>query len=141
MGMGRVPPSRSISRSCRARSSLGCRSSGSLADFVEKQRALVRQFQPADLARDGSGECALLVAEEFALEQAGGNRGAVQLDKGALAARAEAMNGARQQFLAGSGLALDEHGGVGGRNGLDLLAAPGAGRCFRPRCLRTGSRD
>ena len=50
----------------------------------------------------------------------GGDGGAVQLDEGALAARAQAVNGARQQLLAGSGFALDEHGGVGGRHGLNL---------------------
>ncbi len=50
-----------------------------------------------------------------------GNGRAIQLDEGAIAARAQAMNGARQQFLAGAGLALDEHGRIGGRHGFNLL--------------------
>ena len=70
-----------------------------LAHLVEKERAFVRQLQAADLARDGAGERAFLVAEELAFEQSGGNGGAIQLDKGALAARAQAVNGARQQAL------------------------------------------
>ena len=41
-----------------------------LAHLVEEERALVRQLQAADFARDGAGERALLVAEEFAFEQA-----------------------------------------------------------------------
>ena len=60
------------------------------------------------------------MAEKLALEQAGGNGGAIQLDEGVLAALAQAMNGAREQFFAGSGFALDEDGGIGGRNGLNL---------------------
>ena len=120
---------------------LGLQVERHLADLVEKERALVRQLEAADLARDGAGERALFVAEELAFEQPGGNGRAIQLDEGALAARAQAMDGARQQFFAGSGLALDEHGGIGGRDGLNLRAARCAGRCFRPRCLRSGARD
>jgi len=88
-----------------------------LAHLIEKERAFVRQLQAADFARNGAGKRALLVAEQLALQQAGGNGRAIQLDKGALAARAQAMDGARQQFFAGSRLALDEHGGIGGRHG------------------------
>ena len=62
-----------------------------------------------------------LVAEHLAFQQAGGNGGAIQLDEGALAARAEVVDGARQQFLAGAGFAVDQHRGIGGRDGLHLL--------------------
>ena len=31
------------------------------------------------------------------------------------------MHGARDQFLAGAGFAVDQHGGIGGRHGLHLL--------------------
>ena len=102
-----------------------------LAHLVEKERALVRQLQPAHLARDGAGERAFLMAEELAFEQAGGNGGAIQLDKGALAARAQAVDGTRQQLLAGSGFALDEHGRVGWGHGFNLGAAQRAVPCFR----------
>ena len=34
---------------------------------------------------------------------------------------AEIVDGARHQFLAGAGFAGDQHGGVGGRDGLHLL--------------------
>ena len=60
------------------------------------------------------------MAEQFAFEQPGRNGGAVELDEGALAALTEAVNGARQQFLAGSRFSLDEHCGIGGRDRLNL---------------------
>ena len=59
-----------------------------LADFIEKERALVSELDAADFAGDGAGECALLVTEQLALKQAGGNGGAVELDEGVLAALA-----------------------------------------------------
>ncbi len=91
-----------------------------LAHFVEEERAFVRQLQAAHLAHDGAGECAFLMAKELAFEQAGGDGGAIQLDKGALAARAQPVDGARQQLLAGSRLALDQHGGIGRGHRLNL---------------------
>ena len=81
----------------------------------------MRQFETADALRDGAGERAALVAEHLAFQQAGGNGGAVQLDERALPARAQVVDGAREQFLAGAGFAVDQHGGIGGRHGLHLL--------------------
>ena len=100
---------------------LGLQVEREFADFIEEERALVREFEAAHFAGDGSGKRALLVAEQLALDQAGRNGRTVELDKGALAARTEPVNGARQQFFAGAGLALDEDGGVGGRDGFNLL--------------------
>ena len=70
---------------------------------------------------DGAGEGALLVAEELALQQARGDGRAVELDEGALPARAEIVDGAGDELLAGAGLPADEDGGVGRRDGFDLL--------------------
>ena len=125
--MGRLPPRRSISRSCRARSSFGLQVERQLAHLVQKERAFVGQLHAADLAGDRAGERALLVPEQFALQQPGGNGGAVQLDERAIAARTQAVNGARQQLLAGSRFSLDQHGGIGGRDRFNLpehLAQP-----------------
>ena len=55
------------------------------ADLIQKQRAFMGQFQAAYLAGNGAGECAFLVAEEFAFNQPRGDGRAVELDKGALA--------------------------------------------------------
>src|SRR5579863_763991 len=61
------------------------------------------------------------MAEKLALQQTSGDRRAVDLDESAIAATTEAVNGTRKQFLAGTGLALDEYSCVGGRDRLNLL--------------------
>ena len=58
-----------------------------LADFVEQNRSPVAQFEFARLGVGRAGEGALLVAEQFALEQVGGNRGAIDLEERAMGAR------------------------------------------------------
>ena len=79
-------------------------------------------------ARTGRRFCAmapvnapLLVPEQLALEQPGGDGGAVQLHERPAAAAAQVVDGAGDQLLAGTRLPLDEHGGVGRRDDLDLL--------------------
>ena len=122
-----VPPRRSNSCSCSTRSSLGCSSERDVADLVEEQRPLVGQLEAADLLGDGAGEGALLVAEQLALQQARGDGRAVQLDEGAVPPRAQLVQGAGDEFLARARLAANEHRGVGGGDGLDLLEHPAQG--------------
>src|SRR5258708_4388651 len=57
---------------------------------------------------DGAGEGALLVAEEFALEQAFGDRRAIQPDKWAAGPATELVNQSCEQFFACTGLAVDK---------------------------------
>ena len=52
-----------------------------VADLVEEQRAALGDFESALAGGDGAGEGALLVAEQFALEQLGGNGAAVDGDE------------------------------------------------------------
>src|SRR6185295_16938298 len=59
--------------------------------------------------------------EHLALEQSRWNRGAVQFDERALAARTQTVDCARDQFLPSSGLPINQYGGIGGRHGLDFL--------------------
>ena len=95
-----------------------------VADLVEEERAAVGQLEAAARSRDRAGEGALLVAEELALEQLARDRGAVDRDERARRARrARLVDGARDQLLAGAGLAGDEHGRVGRRHPLDLAHA------------------
>ena len=56
------------------------------------------------------------MAEELALEQRLGKRGAVDRDERSLCTLTRAVDAARHELLAGAGLALDEHadGGCGG---------------------------
>src|SRR5215469_156968 len=108
---------------------LGLQLERHLAALVQEQRAFVRQLNPAQLTGNGAGKRTLLVAEELALQQARGDGRAIELDEGAIAARAQAVNGAREQFLSRAGFALNQDRGVCGRNGfyiLQNLAQPGA---------------
>ena len=81
-----------------------------LADLVEQHRAARRRLEETALVVDRPGERATAVAEQLALEQRLRERGAVDGEKRSLGARAGAMDAARDQLLAGSGLALDENG-------------------------------
>ncbi len=92
-----------------------------VANLVEEERSPVRQFEAADLLGDGAGKSALLMAEQLALQEPGGDGRAVELDKGPLPAGAEVVQGPRDEFLARARLAKNEDGGVGGSDGLDLL--------------------
>ena len=76
---------------------------------------------------DGAREGALLVAEQFALQQPRGDGRAVELDEGALAARAQVVKRTGDEFLAGAGFATNEHRGIGGGDRLDLLEDPAQG--------------
>src|SRR6202008_933278 len=68
----------------------------------------------------GAGEGALLVAEELALEQRVGQRGAVDGDERLAPARGEVVDGLGDELLAGAALALDEHGARDRGHLLDL---------------------
>src|SRR5207253_6902046 len=83
-----------------------------VADLVEEEGAAVRELEAADPARDGTGEGAALVAEELALQQAGGDGGAVELDERASAPGAQRVDQAADQLLARARLAPDEDGRV-----------------------------
>src|SRR5580658_3926027 len=52
-----------------------------LADLVEEEGAAVGELEASRLARYGAGEGSALVAEELALDELLGNRGAVDLDE------------------------------------------------------------
>src|SRR5262249_5141577 len=100
---------------------LGLQLERQVADLVEEERAAVRELETPDALGDGARERAALVPEELALQQAGGNGGAVDRDEGALAALSRVVDGPRDQLLAGSGLAQDEHRRAGRRDGLHLM--------------------
>ena len=91
-------------------------------DLVQEQGAPVGQVELAPLAAAGSGEGALLVAEELALDELLGDGRAVHVHQGVGRAGALAVDGVGHQLLAGAVLAGDEHPGPGGGHTLDGLA-------------------
>ncbi len=113
---GLVPPTRSISRSWMARSSLACRRASISLIFVQQQRAAVCFLELADAPGDGAGEGALLVAEELGFQQVLGDRGAVDGDEGLVGALRLAVDVARHHLLARAALTGDEDGGFGARH-------------------------
>ena len=82
---------------------------------------MVRELEAADAGGDRAGEGPPLVPEQLALEQPGRNRRTVDLDERPLTALAQIVQRTRDQFLAGAGLAEDEHRRVGRRHRLDLM--------------------
>src|SRR5437667_1954650 len=95
-----------------------------LADLVEEQRAAVGHLEAADLLGDGAGEGAPLVPEELALEEAGRNRGAVELHERAVAAVASVVDGPREQLLARARFAEKQDRRIGRCDDLHLLERP-----------------
>src|SRR5262249_54010138 len=80
----------------------------------------VGQLEPPLAPGDGAAESALLVAEQLALHQAGGQGGAVDLDERLVPAPAGGVDGPGDQFLAPARLAGGEHRGVGGGDTPDV---------------------
>jgi hypothetical protein len=78
--MVRLLPTRSKLRSCRTHLQRH------VADLVEEERAALGEFEAPEPRRHRTGEGALLVAEQFALEQIGGNGTAIDGHEGLAAA-------------------------------------------------------
>ena len=114
--IGASPPTRSNSRSCSTRSSLTCIAGGMSPTSSRKSVPPSASSKRPSLLLDRAGERALLVAEQLALEQRLGERGAVDLDERAVRALASGWWIARAtSSLPVPRLAGDEHRGVGRR--------------------------
>ncbi len=74
-------------------------------DFVEKNGAGVGGLEPARAVFDRARESSADVAEKLALQQVFGERAAIHADERTAAARAEAVDGLGDQFLARARLA------------------------------------
>ena len=83
-----------------------------LADFVEKQRAAVRELQLAALVTVGAGEASFDVSEELRLEQCLGEAGAIHRHEWRVLADRVAVNVPRDQVLADAALAGNQHLGA-----------------------------
>ena len=92
-----------------------------VADFVEEQRAVVRELEAAGLAIVRAGERALLVAEDFRLEQRVGQRRAVDRLELVRAAPAQLVDHPGDDFLARSGRPENQDRDVGFRGRPDPL--------------------
>ena len=87
----------------------GLHAQAHLTDFVEEQRAVVRELDLPLLVAVGAGEAALHVSEQFGLEEGFGQPGAVHRhERGRLAGRL-VVNESRNHVLAHAALAGNEY--------------------------------
>ena len=95
---------------------LGLQVDVELADLVEEERAVLGGADEAGVIAFGAGEGAAAVAEQLALEQLVGDRGAVEGDKRLVCAGGVPVDGPRENLLAGAALPGDEDADVGARD-------------------------
>src|SRR5579862_10009272 len=96
-------------------------------DFIKEDGSTVCQFEAPDTLADGACECASLVAEKLALQQARGNGRAIQLDKSTRLAGAQIMHSASNQLFSCARIPINKNSGVGRRHCLDLRQDPPEG--------------
>ena len=85
------------------------------------------QFDAPDFAANGTGEGAFLMPEQFALQKAGGDRGAVNFDERSILEAAHAMYSMGHQFFPRAGFPQNQHGRLTGRDRCDLVE-------YLPKC-------
>src|SRR5262249_47335836 len=77
-----------------------------VADFIKKERALIREFKTSRLLRYCSCEGSFFVAKQLALQKPKWNRSAIQFDKGAFPSAAQIVDCTRNKLFTGSCFAL-----------------------------------
>src|SRR5208282_4940908 len=101
-----------------------------ITHLVEEERTLVSQLETANFLRDGSGERALLVAEELTFQQIQWNGSTIQSHKRPPGSRADVVDRVCDEFLAGAGFSLDQHGRTGGCDAFNSFE-----HCFQSRTV------
>ena len=119
---------------------LGLQRQRHVADLVEEQGAAVGCIEQALAVAVGAGEGALAVAEQLALQQVLRQRGAVLHDERLAAAEAAVMDGAGDQFLAGAGLAGQQHAGGVVQHLADQLVHAAHGRAATDQAVVAAQR-
>ncbi|MDT4845116.1 hypothetical protein FQZ97_790940 [compost metagenome] len=84
-----------------------------IANFIEEQGTAVGQLEAPGAAGDGAGKRALLMAEQLAFQQLGGNRATVDRHERRFAALGVVVQVARHHFLAGTRFPEDQHARLG----------------------------
>src|SRR6202044_512379 len=92
-----------------------------LSDLIKKDGPAICQLKSPDSLRNSPRESASLVPEQFAFEEPGGNRCAIQFDERIVAPPAQVVDGPGDQFFSRSRFAMDDDGGIRGRYSLHLL--------------------
>ena len=112
---------------------LGLHAGGKRGDFVEDDRSGLRHFQAAGFARNGAGECAALVSEQFGFDELGRQAGAINFQERCIVARAALVDPARELVFARAALAGNQDsGGSAGYFFRKFQHALGSGVCRNP---------
>ena len=120
-GSAASPPTRSISRSWRTRRSFACASSGSSPISSRKSVPPSRELEAADAPSACAPVNAPFSWPKSSLSMSvGASAAQFTLTSGACATRAQLVERAREELLAGSGLAEQEHGRRRRRDALEL---------------------
>ena len=102
---------------------------GKFADLVEKNGSGIGGLEQAGLGTQSAGEGAFFVAEQFAFDEGGDERTAIDGDEGAAGHGTAEVQGAGDEFLAGAAFAGNEDGGArvfeAGDEAEDILNAGG----------------
>ncbi len=108
-----------------------------IPDLIQEQRAAIRLLEATAAQAVRAGEGALLVTEELRLQQFAGNGRGVERDEGLAGTRGMLVQGAGDQFLAGTGFTRDQHRHTGAGQTADgakhLLHGRSATQQFRNR--------
>src|SRR5262249_17816385 len=73
------------------------------------------RFKATEPSLQGACESAFFVTKQFGSDQRGRNRGTVDANEGTIGTLRRVVDRARNQLLAGSSLALNQHGGISRR--------------------------
>ena len=87
-----------------------------LAELVEEHRATIGALEHARAGRDRAGERAALVTEQLALDERRRDRAAIEHDERLAAPARARVERARDELLAGAGLAIDDDRRLGRRD-------------------------
>ncbi|CRR38147.1 hypothetical protein PAERUG_E5_London_17_VIM_2_12_12_06578 [Pseudomonas aeruginosa] len=120
---------------------LGLQAEGHFRYLVEKNGAAVGQLELAGLGGNGAGEGTFLVAEQGGLEHVVRDRRAVDRDERLAGTRRLLVDIVGQDFLAGPGLAGDQHGGIAARDPRGQFQQLPAGRLQGHRTILLAARQ
>src|SRR6185503_9564819 len=100
---------------------LGLRRFVQITHLVEKNTAAVGQFKLSAPRRSGAGERAFFMTEQFAFQELGRNRSAVDLHKRSAGKRTLPMNMCCEKLLAASRFTEQQNARIGPRDECGLI--------------------
>src|SRR6266566_690389 len=95
-----------------------------IPDLVQEERTPVGELKPPNASSQSARECTLLMSKQFALDQAGGQGGTIDLDQRPVTSRAQIVQRPGHQLLASSRFADEQDRRIGRGDRLDKPEHP-----------------